>query len=195
MSSKAKKEKDLKDEELEVEETEDDSKVDDSKDEKSEAEEAKDEETKEEESKAEEKDKETFESKYLRMTADFQNFKRRVDKEKSDIHAFANERFAKDLLEVLDNFERAIEQDKTENVDEQYVKGMELILMQLRDVLKKNGVEEIEALGVEFDPNFHHAVAMESSDKYDKGVVMDVMQKGYKIKDRVIRPSMVRVAE
>lgn len=181
MTSKTKKEKDSKDEtEEKIDAKDGDSEV---------------EETTEDEAKTDEKDKETFESKYLRMTADFQNFKRRVDKEKSDIHAFANEKFAKDLLEVLDNFERAIAQDKTEKVDEQYVKGMELILIQLQDVLKKNGVEEIEALGAEFDPNFHHAVAMESSDEYDKGVVMDVMQKGYKLKDRVIRPSMVRVAE
>lgn len=141
------------------------------------------------------KEEESFESKYLRMAADFQNFKRRTDEEKARIYANANESFAMDLLAVLDNFERAIEQDKNQNADENFVKGMELILKQLQDVLKKNNVEEIEALGTEFDPNFHHAVAMEASDKYDKGCVTDVMQKGYKIKDKVIRPAMVRVAE
>lgn len=189
----SKKEKDLeKDKAEDVEDTEskEEQEVDESEEssEDAEAKDASDE-------KDDEKDKETFESKYLRMTADFQNFKRRVDKEKSDIRSYANENFAKDLLEVLDNFERAIEQDKTENVDEQYVKGMELILMQLREVLKNNGVEEIAALGEEFDPNFHHAVAMETSEEYEKGKVMDVMQKGYKLKDKVIRPAMVRVAE
>lgn len=142
-----------------------------------------------------EEDKETFETKYLRMVADFQNYKKRSEKEKSDVYTYANEKFGTDLLEVLDNFERAIEQDKTDKANEPFLQGMEMILKQLKDVLKKNGIEEIEALGTEFDPNFHHAVAMESSDKYDKGCVTDVMQKGYKLKDRVIRPSMVRVAE
>ena len=144
---------------------------------------------------AKEEDKETFETKYLRMTADFQNYKRRVEKEKSDIYANANEKFAQDLLDVLDNFERAIEQDKKNDADRKFLEGMEMILKQFKDVLKKNNVEEIECLGLEFDPNFHHAVAMEASEKYDKGCVMDVMQKGYKLKDRVIRPAMVRVAE
>jgi len=140
-------------------------------------------------------EEESFEKKYLRMAADFQNFKRRTDEEKSRIYTNANERFASDLLEVLDNFERAIEQDRIDDADKQFLEGMELILKQLQDVLKKNGVEEIEALGTEFDPNFHHAIAMESSDKFDKGCVTEVMQKGYRLKDRIIRPAMVKVAE
>ena len=150
-----------------------------------------------EESNSEEKSKEeeSFETKYLRMAADFQNFKRRTEEEKTRIYTNANEKFAVDLLEVLDNFERAIEQDKKNEANAQFLKGMEMILKQLKDVLNKNNIEEIEALGTEFDPNFHHAVAMESSDKYDKGCVTEVMQKGYKINDRVIRPSMVKVAE
>ncbi len=152
-------------------------------------------EPKSEEEDAKSKEEESFETKYLRMAADFQNFKRRTDEEKSKIYANANEKFASDLLEVLDNFERAIEQDRKNEADAPFLKGMELILKQLQDVLSKNGIEEIVCLGEEFDPNFHHAVAMECSDKYGKGCVMDVMQKGYKIKDRVIRPSMVRVAE
>lgn len=165
------------------------------------AEPEKTEETEAEESKADEaaeqksKEEESYETKYLRMAADFQNFKRRTDEEKAKIYTNANESFGRDLLDVVDNFERAIEQDRKNEADKQFLEGMEMILKQLQDVLKKNGIEEIECLGQEFDPNFHHAVAMESSDKYDKGCVTDVMQKGYKLKDRVIRPSMVRVAE
>lgn len=140
-------------------------------------------------------DRETFETKYLRMTADFQNYKRRVEKEKSEIYKNANEQFARDLLGVVDNFERAIEQDRSDEADEQFLKGMGMILTQLQDVLKKNDVEEIDALGLEFDPNCHHAVAMEASDKYKKDCVTYVMQKGYKLKDKVIRPAMVKVAE
>lgn len=141
-------------------------------------------------------EEESFEVKYLRMAADFQNFKRRTDEEKARIYTNANERFARDLLEVVDNFERAIEQDRNDkDADDQFLKGMEMILKQLQDVLKKNEVEEIDAIGAEFDPNFHHAVLMETSEEYDKGKVTEVMQKGYKIKDRIIRPSMVKVAE
>ena len=164
--------------------------------EKSEDEEVKAEDAKEEkDEQASTEEEESFEKKYLRMAADFQNFKRRTDEEKSRIYTNANERFASDLLEVLDNFERAIEQDRIDDADKQFLEGMELILKQLQDVLKKNGVEEIEALGTEFDPNFHHAIAMESSDKFDKGCVTEVMQKGYRLKDRIIRPAMVKVAE
>lgn len=147
------------------------------------------------ENQAKEEDKETFETKYLRMTADFQNYKKRVEKEKSDIYANANEKFAQDLLDVVDNFERAIEQDKKNEADEKFLEGMEMILKQFKDVLKKNNIEEMDCLGKEFDPNFHHAVAMEASDKYDKGCITDIMQKGYQLKERVIRPAMVKVAE
>lgn len=151
--------------------------------------------SKEKEGAKKNEDRETYETKYLRMTADFQNYKRRVEKEKSEIYKNANERFACDLLEVVDNFERAIEQDESRKADEQFLKGMGMILTQLQDVLKKNNVEEIDALGVEFDPKCHHAVAMETSDKYKKDCVTSVMQKGYKLKDKVIRPAMVKVAE
>ncbi len=153
------------------------------------------EESQSEEKESKIKEEDDFETKYLRMAADFQNYKRRSEEEKSRIYTNANEKFGSDLLEVLDNFERAIEQDEKNDANAQFVKGMEMVLKQLQDVLKKNGIEEIEALGKAFDPNFHHAVIMEASDEYDQGCVTEVMQKGYKLKDRVIRPSMVKVAE
>lgn len=125
--------------------------------------------------------------KYMRLAADFQNYKRRVEKEKSDIYSYANEKIALDLLDVLDNFERGIEHIEDE--------GTQLIIKQFRDVLAKHGIEEIESLGEDFDPNYHHAVVMEPSKEYKSGKITEVMQKGYCLKDRVIRPSMVKVAE
>jgi molecular chaperone GrpE len=135
------------------------------------------------------------ETKYLRLAADFQNYKRRTEEEKSKTYAYANEKFSTDLLEVVDNFERAISQDTTEGADVKFIEGMELILVQLRNVLTKNGVEEIEAEGAEFDPNLHHAVMTEPATKKNVGKVTEVLQKGYKLKDRVIRPAMVKVAQ
>jgi molecular chaperone GrpE len=144
---------------------------------------------------AETVDQEDADARYMRLAADFQNFRKRTEKEKSDIYAYANEKFAMDLLEVLDNFERAIGQDATEGADAKFIEGMEMIQTQLVNVLKRNDVEEISALGEEFDPNQHHAVLMEPSGDYESGRVTDVMQKGYRLRDKVIRPSMVRVAQ
>lgn len=132
-------------------------------------------------------EKEDESSRYMRLAADFQNYKRRVDKEKSDIYAYANEKITVDLLEVLDNFERGLEHLEDE--------GVHLILKQFKDVMAKHDVEEIDSLGEEFDPSIHHAVIMEHSDEYESGKVVEVMQKGYKLKDKVIRPSMVKVSE
>jgi molecular chaperone GrpE len=135
------------------------------------------------------------ETKYLRLAADFQNYKRRTEEDKSKTYAYANEKFSTDLLEVVDNFERAISQDNIDGADAKFIEGMELILVQLRNVLTKNGVEEIEAEGAEFDPNLHHAVMTEPATKKNAGKVTEVLQKGYRLKDRVIRPAMVKVAQ
>jgi molecular chaperone GrpE len=139
---------------------------------------------------------EDLNAKYMRLAADFQNYKRRVEKEKSDVYAYANEKIAVDLLGVLDNFERALESGGgTEAADESFATGMGLICKQLSDILLKNGVEEILCLGEEFDPSLHHAVMMEETADYESGKVSAVLGKGYKLKDRVIRPAMVKVAK
>ena len=119
---------------------------------------------------------EAVNTKYLRLMADFQNFKRRVEKEKSDIYAYANEKLVSQLLDVIDNFERAL---LHEEADDSYVEGMKMIFKQLTGVLEKAGLEEINALGEDFDPNFHNAVMTEDNDDYDSGKVTEVMQKGY----------------
>ena len=133
---------------------------------------------------------EAMAAKYMRLMADFQNFKRRTEKEKGDIYSFANEKIVTELLTVLDNFERALEHECS---DAGYAEGMQLIFRQLIDVLTKAGLEEIPALGEDFDPRFHNAVMTEDNDEYESGKVSGVMQKGYMLNKKVIRPSMVKV--
>ncbi|MBQ4649732.1 MAG: nucleotide exchange factor GrpE [Firmicutes bacterium] len=140
---------------------------------------------------AKDPEEEALNAKYLRLMADFQNFKRRTEKEKNDIYAFANEKIVSELLNVIDNFERALAM-ATEG--DGFAEGMKLIFKQLQGVLEKSGVAEIEALGQDFDPNFHNAVMMEDSSEHESGKVTEVLQKGYMLNNRVIRPSMVKVA-
>lgn len=145
------------------------------------------------EEKGEEKKEEPEEegnAKYLRLMADFQNYKKRVEKEKKDLYAYANENIMGELIAVLDNFERALEQDAVDGFKE----GMEMIFKQLGDVLAKSGLAEITALGEEFDPNVHNAVMTEETEEYESGKVSGVMQKGYTLNGKVIRPAMVKVA-
>ena len=134
---------------------------------------------------------EALNERYLRLMADFQNFKRRTEKEKSDIYAFANEKIIGELLNVIDNFERAM---ASGNAEDNFYKGMEMILKQLLGVIEKAGASEIKALGEDFDPNFHNAIMMEDSTEYESGKVTGVLQKGYVLNNKVIRPAMVKVA-
>lgn len=135
---------------------------------------------------------EALEAKYMRLMADFQNYKRRTEAEKSNVYAYANEQIVLRLLEVIDSFERAL--DHKDTAEGAFAEGMEMIFRQLLDVLKNSNVEEIEALGKEFDPNFHNAVLMEDTDEYESNTVSAVLQKGYTLNGKVIRPSMVKVA-
>ena len=146
-------------------------------------------EEKEEEVKEEGKE-ESDDLRYLRLMADFQNYKKRVEKEKKDLYSYANEKIMNELLAVLDNFERALDHD----MDEGFKEGIEMIFKQLQDVLEKSGLAEIPALGEEFDPNVHNAVMTEETEDYESGKVSGVMQKGYTLNGKVIRPSMVKVA-
>ena len=129
-------------------------------------------------------------ARYLRLLAEFQNYKKRTQKEKTDLYSYANEKIMTELLEVLDNFERALDAEPGEGFKE----GMELIFTQLSGVLSKAGLAEITALGEDFDPNVHNAVMAEETDEYESGKVSGVMQKGYTLNGKVIRPSMVKVA-
>lgn len=128
---------------------------------------------------------------YMRLMAEFQNYKRRAAREKADTLQYANEKIVGDLLPVLDNFERALD---TEGGDlEAYAKGMQLIFDQLKKALENAGLSEIEAMDAEFDPNVHNAVMTDNIDEKDDGIITKVLQKGYKLRDKVVRPSMVAV--
>lgn len=141
------------------------------------------------------KEEEDLNTRYMRLAADFQNFRRRTEKEKSDIYAFANEKIALDLLEVIDNFDRAMVHVE-DSADQKLAEGMQLVFKQLKDVLAKNNISEIDALGQEFDPNYHNAVLTEAAGEgKEAGTVTQVLQKGYILNKKVIRPAMVAVAQ
>ncbi len=137
-------------------------------------------------------EEEAWSEKYTRLMADFQNFRKRTDKEKADVYSYANEKIMTDLLTVLDNFERAL---GSECRDDAYAEGMKMIFKQFTDILTSSGLEEIDAVGQDFDPNFHHAVLTDNNADFDSGKVTEVLQKGYKLNGKVIRPSMVKVNE
>lgn len=128
--------------------------------------------------------------KYLRLVAEFDNFKKRTQKEKEEIYSIAKTDVVMNLLPVIDNFERAEKFSDDKNVEE----GIALIKKQFIDVLKKIGIEEIEAENQPFDPNLHNAVLHEEREDVAENTVVEVLQKGYKLGDKVIRYAMVKVA-
>lgn len=145
------------------------------------------------EEKTEEKDDDGNE-KYVRLMAEFQNYKKRVAKEKNDIREYATEKLVMELLPVLDNFERALAAS-AEDDPAGYAKGMELIFTQMVTELQKSGLAEVEAEGQDFDPTKHNAVMTEENEELESGKVSKVLQKGYALNDKVIRPSMVAVTK
>ena len=133
----------------------------------------------------------------LRNQADLQNYKRRKEEENEKTLKYKNEDLIKELLNVVDNFERAIKMDDNDLSDEvsKFLAGFKLIYTNTINILNKFEVKEITAEGVEFDPTYHHAVLTEHDENKPAGVVLEVLQKGYLYKDRVIRPAMVKVNE
>ena len=131
---------------------------------------------------------------FLRTLADFNNYRRRAREEFEQARQFAIEDFVIRVLPVLDNFERAIKTAEELKDFDALHGGVVLILRQLRDVLEKEGVKPIEAEGQQFDPNLHEAVMREDTDEYPDGAIIEEFQRGYTLGDKVIRPSMVKVA-
>lgn len=129
--------------------------------------------------------------KYLRLLAEYDNFRKRSIQEKLNAFSDATAKAALEVISVIDNFERAMAADCS---DENYKKGVEMIYGQFLEVIKKLGVEEIDALGKEFDPNMHNAVSQVEDENFGENTVSQVYQKGYKLGDKVIRTAMVVVA-
>lgn len=136
-----------------------------------------------------------LENSLLRNQAELMNYKRRRDEEVSKMLKYANEDIIKQILPILDNFERAINMDDDNLEDEvsKFLSGFKMIYADLKSVLDKLEVKEINALNTKFDPTYHQAVLQEHDDTKEEGIILDVMQKGYTYKDKVIRPAMVKV--
>ncbi|AOU01712.1 nucleotide exchange factor GrpE [Bacillus velezensis] len=133
------------------------------------------------------------ENKLLRVQADFENYKRRSRLEMEAAQKYRSQNVVTEILPALDNFERALQVEAESEQTKSLLQGMEMVRRQLMDVLEKEGVEAIEAVGQEFDPNLHQAVMQVEDENFGSNIVIEELQKGYKLKDRVIRPSMVKV--
>lgn len=140
-------------------------------------------------------EEESYKERLVRLQADFANFKKRTEREKSDIYKYAAEGVMEDLLPTLDNFERALTAAESESDSEDgFCEGMKLIYTSFVETLQKHGLKEIEAEGASFDPQKHHAVMQAEVEGVEADIIVEVFQKGYSVKDKVIRPSMVKVA-
>lgn len=126
-----------------------------------------------------------------RIQADFINFKNRTQKEKAQSIALANEGLILRLLPVIDDLERALDQ---KNCSNEFSEGISMIYKNMIEILKGEGLEEVPSVGEPFDPNFHHAVVMEDNDELESNHIIETLQKGYVLNDKVIRPSMVKVS-
>ena len=127
----------------------------------------------------------------LRRQAEFDNFRRRAERERTDVLEYANTQTVRALLPILDDFERAL---KVESADTEYARGMELIYQRLFDSLKKLGLEPITSTGEHFDPNVHHAVDSVETDEAEDHTILQEYQRGYNFRGKPLRPAMVKVA-
>jgi molecular chaperone GrpE len=140
------------------------------------------------------RDKDALQDRLLRTAAEFDNYRKRMERERRELSDYAAAEAIKDLLPILDNFERALQAPAGPEADS-FRKGIDLIHKQLLDLLKKRGVKPLEVVGADFDPNFHEAVIHEVSDQHREGEVMQELQRGYLLGDRLLRPAMVKVAK
>jgi len=131
---------------------------------------------------------------YLRTQADFDNFRRRARQEKEDLAKYASQKLVESLVPIVDNFDRAIQVSKDTQDFDGLVKGIDMVYRQFEGVLQSEGVKQIDSVGQPFNPEFHQAVMQVESDEYEEGIVVEELQKGYMLNDRVIRPAMVKVS-
>ena len=140
------------------------------------------------------KERDDLYDRLLRKTAEFDNFRKRIERDRKDMIERAAEEVLADLLSIVDDFDRALAADAPPEA-QAYKSGLELIQRQLAELLKKRGVTPVEALGADFDPHLHQAVAYEEVPGAREGEVVGVMAKGYRLGDRLLRPALVKVAK
>jgi molecular chaperone GrpE len=137
------------------------------------------------------RENEDLKNRYLRTLADFDNLRKRTEREKTEFARYATSGVLKDLIPALDNFDRALQHS---DADDEFHKGVELIYKQLYDVLTKHGLRSIDEVGAHFDPNIHEAVVREEDPSVPSHTVTAILQKGYFLHDRLLRPALVKVA-
>ena len=136
-------------------------------------------------------EKAELQDRLLRRQADFENFRKRADRDRSEFVQFAGMEFVREMLPILDDFERAL---KVETTDAVYTRGIQLIYTRLYDALKKMGLEPMETVGKPFDPNLHQAIERVETGEAEDQTILGEFQKGYNFKSKLLRPAMVRVA-
>ena len=139
------------------------------------------------------REKDSLQDRLLRTAAEFDNYRKRVERERRDLADFMKADILTEILPIVDNFERAMQAPSAEG--DPLRKGVELIHKQMLDFLRKRGVTPIEALGTDFDPNFHQAVIHEPTSFHREGEVIEELQRGYMLGDKLLRPAMVKVAK
>jgi molecular chaperone GrpE len=132
-------------------------------------------------------------ARYQRLAADFENYKRRTRQELGDRTQYANEELLRKLLPILDNLRRAVDH-APEGIDRNWFDGLRMVVRQFEDTLKAQGVSPISAVGEKFDPAQHEAIAREETDEHEEGTIVEEMQPGYRLHERVLRPTLVKVA-
>jgi molecular chaperone GrpE len=140
------------------------------------------------------REKDTLQDRLLRTAAEFDNYRKRIDRERREWSEYAGADILTDLLPIVDDLERALQAPATGEADA-YRRGVELIQKQMTDLLRKRGVKPIEAVGTQFDPRFHEAVMQEASTSHREGEVMAELRRGYTLGERLLRPAVVKVAK
>ena len=137
-----------------------------------------------------------YKDKYIRLYAEFENVRKRVEREKIEFIKYANEGLLTDFLNILDDLERSVEAARAKHEDYQaFLKGIEMVMAHVYDLLKKNGIKPIEAKGKKFDPHCHEVLMQEESQTHEDGAVIEELQKGYLLEDKVLRTAKVKVAK
>jgi len=132
-------------------------------------------------------------ARYQRLAADFENYKRRTRQDLADRTQYANEELLRKLLPILDNLRRALDH-APEGIDRNWSDGLRMVVRQFEDTLRAQGVSPIPAVGEKFDPSKHEAIAREETDEHEEGTIVEEMQPGYRLHERVLRPTLVKVA-